>query len=288
MAPTAAAIRAAIRTLLDERGPATACPSEVARRLAPRAWRPLMPAVREVAARMQARGQLDAYQRGRPVEVATAKGPIRLRAKLAEIDYRAHPERYVIGRGEQGVLSVQPYARELVALWRFATPAAARTSARALYAAFVAFGRAGDFVGMDMARKFIQMGWTRARRYANHPSGRKYTANRKLRPIAADHLDSAKAESAAIFFAAYERARGNRRYAQLRAAWQAEVAAGATPAPAVRRPRSRTARSARPSRGGTRAAPRSARGRRPAPGTRRARRCGGGCARRSPSSGRPR
>jgi hypothetical protein len=26
-----------------------------------------------------------------------------------DIDYRAHPELYAIGRGEQGVLTVQPY-----------------------------------------------------------------------------------------------------------------------------------------------------------------------------------
>ena len=31
-----------------------------------------------------------------------------------------------------------------------------------------------DFIGMDMCRKFLEMGFTRARRYANHNSGRKY------------------------------------------------------------------------------------------------------------------
>lgn len=44
----------------------------------------------------------------------------------------------------------------------------------ASYALFLAYGREGDFVGMDMARKFLQMGMTRARRYANHRSGQKY------------------------------------------------------------------------------------------------------------------
>ena len=29
-----------------------------------------------------------------------------------------------------------------------------------------------DFVGMDMCRKFLEMGFTRARRYANHKDGR--------------------------------------------------------------------------------------------------------------------
>lgn len=36
-----------------------------------------------------------------------------------------------------------------------------------------------DFVGMDMARKFLQMGMTRAKRYANHKGGRKYSPNSK-------------------------------------------------------------------------------------------------------------
>ena len=29
-------------------------------------------------------------------------------------------------------------------------------------------------MGMDMARKFLQMGYPRSRRYTNHKSGRKY------------------------------------------------------------------------------------------------------------------
>ena len=34
--------------------------------------------------------------------------------------------------------------------------------------------RAGAFPGADMARTVLQMGWPRARRYANHKGGRKY------------------------------------------------------------------------------------------------------------------
>ena len=39
---------------------------------------------------------------------------------------------------------------------------------------FLRYKARGDFVGMDMARKFLQMGYTRSRRYANHKGGRKY------------------------------------------------------------------------------------------------------------------
>ena len=35
---------------------------------------------------------------------------------------------------------------------------------------------------MDMARKFLQMGYTRAMRYAKHKGGRKYDSNHELLP----------------------------------------------------------------------------------------------------------
>ncbi|MDQ3701273.1 MAG: DUF4385 domain-containing protein [Chloroflexota bacterium] len=113
-----------------------------------------------------------------------------------KIDYRVAPERYRIGRGEQGVLTVEPYKSELLPHWRFKTPAAARVSADRIYALFLEYQRRADFVGMDMARKFLQMGYTRARRYANHRGGRKYGADGTELPLAPDAV---KAESAAIF-----------------------------------------------------------------------------------------
>ena len=38
------------------------------------------------------------------------------------IDFRQHPELYRIGKGEQGVLLVEPYKSELLPHWRFRTP----------------------------------------------------------------------------------------------------------------------------------------------------------------------
>jgi hypothetical protein len=66
---------------------------------------------------------------------------------------------------------------------------------------------------MDMARKFIQMGVTRARRYANHASGRKYDAKRRELPRV---VDETKAASAEIFREYYEKAKANGTYARLR------------------------------------------------------------------------
>lgn len=93
---------------------------------------------------------------------------------LDTLDLRARPELYRVGRGEQGVLRVQPYKDELLPLWRFRTVEVARESAAAIRRRFDEYVADGDLVGADMARKFLQMGYTRARRYANHPGGKKY------------------------------------------------------------------------------------------------------------------
>ena len=53
-----------------------------------------------------------------------------------------------------------------------------------------------DFVGMDMCRKFLEMGFTRARRYANHKDGKKYDENGNVKPQEKDWATSEKAISA--------------------------------------------------------------------------------------------
>jgi hypothetical protein len=80
------------------------------------------------------------------------------------LNFRRHPECYRIGRGEQGVLLVEPYKSELLPHWRFQTAIIARQSAETIYALFLDYKKRRDFIGMDMARKFLQMGYTRARR----------------------------------------------------------------------------------------------------------------------------
>jgi len=89
------------------------------------------------------------------------------------VDLREHPEAYRIGRGEQGVFHAEPYKGELLPLWRYRDEAAAGGSADAIYGKFCEYRAEGDFVGMDVARKFLQMGWTRSRRYAKYRGGKK-------------------------------------------------------------------------------------------------------------------
>ncbi|MBY0457228.1 MAG: DUF4385 domain-containing protein, partial [Gemmataceae bacterium] len=98
--------------------------------------------------------------------------------------------------------------------WRFATPDVARVSSAALHRLFVEYKDNGDFVGMDMARKFIQMGYTRARRYANHKGGRKYAADGNVLPHTEDPV---KAASASIFYAVWKRVEADPGYARLKA-----------------------------------------------------------------------
>jgi len=81
---------------------------------------------------------------------------------------------YRIARGEQGVLTFEPYKSILLPYWRFKTVPIAEQSSKNLKQAFDHYVAAQDLPGADMARKFVQMGMTRAKRYANHKGGRKY------------------------------------------------------------------------------------------------------------------
>lgn len=129
------------------------------------------------------------------------------------LDLRKQPELYRVGKGEQGVLMVEPYRTEIVSHWRFKTPEIARESSEKIYEMFLEYKDQKDFVGMDMARKFLQMGITRARRYANHKSGRKYKkGTREVLPV---EVDEVKAESARIFSEKYYLAKNDEVYQAL-------------------------------------------------------------------------
>ena len=136
------------------------------------------------------------------------------------IDYRENPEMYIIGRGEQVVLLCEPYKTEICQHWRFRTPEVAFNSANKISSMFDEYLRMGDFVGADMARKFLMMGWTRARRYANHRDGKKYDDKGKIKPQESDHWTCDKAESARIFKRVYDAARTNKTYRRMVREWR--------------------------------------------------------------------
>lgn len=143
-----------------------------------------------------------------------------LHAWKPDVDYRKHPDRYRVGKGEQGVLICEPYKSELTPHWRFKTPAIAKQSSGKLYRMFRAYLKDDDFVGADMARKFLQMGYTRARRYANYKGGKKYDKDNDHAPLERGTGDPEKAESAAIFYEVWKKAEADRKYAALKKDWK--------------------------------------------------------------------
>ena len=128
---------------------------------------------------------------------------------------------YRIGRGEQGVLLVRPYTDDICAHWRFVDETTARDSSSKIYEMFLGFKTKRDFIGMDMARKFLEMGFTRARRYANHASGRKYDkVSGEVRPQEKDWRTNEKSKAAAVFKEVRDLAAYDETYQQMRKEWR--------------------------------------------------------------------
>ena len=128
--------------------------------------------------------------------------------------------RYRIGRGEQGVLLVRPYTDDICKHWKFKTPKIAEKSARVITEMFFEYLYEDDFIGMDMCRKFLEMGFTRSRRYANHKDGEKYDKYGNILPQEKDWATSDKAISAKIFKVYRDLVAKNEIYQKRRKAWR--------------------------------------------------------------------
>jgi hypothetical protein len=129
-------------------------------------------------------------------------------------------KRYRIGRGEQGVLLVRPYTDDICKHWRFKTPSEAFISSTKILFEYHVYKDKEDFVGMDMCRKFLEMGFTRARRYANHKDGKKYDKDGNVKPQEKDWATSDKAKSANIFKQARDRVTSDPIYIHMRKQWR--------------------------------------------------------------------
>ncbi len=129
---------------------------------------------------------------------------------------------YRIGRGEQGVLLVRPYTHDICRFWRFKTPDEAVRSSNKIFAMYLDYRDEKDFIGMDMCRKFLEMGFTRSRRYANHNTGKKYDDEGNVRPQEPDHMTSKYAESARIFKKVRDIVAKNDTYVKMRKEWRSQ------------------------------------------------------------------
>ncbi|WP_426329033.1 DUF4385 domain-containing protein [Pedobacter sp. R-06] len=127
-----------------------------------------------------------------------------------------------MGKGEQGVLICEPYKSEIGQYWRFKTPEVAGQSSDKIYAMFISYLNEGDFVGADMARKYLQMGFTRSRRYANYKGGKKHDPDQGYRQLERGTGEAQKALSASIFYNKWKLAEANEKYAILKKQWKNE------------------------------------------------------------------
>lgn len=133
---------------------------------------------------------------------------------------------YAIGRGETGVLTFEPYKSLILPYWAFKTVPIARNSAEILWTVFESYCQRGDFVGADMTRKFIQMGMTRSRRYANHKGGGKYGKDgEELDKWTGEDLSGKRAEkevASSIFKEYWLRCTRDGSYKDVKEKWLAE------------------------------------------------------------------
>ena len=127
---------------------------------------------------------------------------------------------YRIGRGEQGVLLVRPYTHDICRFWRFKTPDEAVRSSNKIFAMYLDYRDEKDFIGMDMCRKFLEMGFTRSRRYANHHTGKKYDDKGNVKPQEPDHATCYFAESAIIFKKVRDLVAKSPTYVTMRKKWR--------------------------------------------------------------------
>ena len=133
-----------------------------------------------------------------------------------DVDYKQNPLQYRIGRGQQGVLICQPYKNELYPLWRFKTPEKAKQSCDDIYNKFIQYLNDDDFVGADMAKKYLHMGFTRSRRYWNHSSGRKWINNGEWKVLPYDRNEKRFWISSNIFLNYWKKARTNEKDLRLK------------------------------------------------------------------------
>ena len=139
-----------------------------------------------------------------------------------DIDYRSKPDEYRVGKGEQGVLICEPYKSEIGQHWRFKTEAIAEESSEKIFNLFEDYLKADDFVGADMARKYLQMGYTRARRYANYKGGKKYDKEDDYALLERGTGDREKAAAAEVFYKRWKQAEANVQYGSMKKQWKDE------------------------------------------------------------------
>ncbi|WP_342331939.1 DUF4385 family protein [Pedobacter sp. FW305-3-2-15-E-R2A2] len=71
-----------------------------------------------------------------------------------------------------------------------------------------------------MARKYLQMGYTRARRYANYKGGKKYDKTNNHAPLDRGTGEQQKAAAADIFYEKWKLAESDPHYTRMKLEWK--------------------------------------------------------------------
>ena len=134
-----------------------------------------------------------------------------------DVDCRANPVAYEIGRGEESVFEVQPSRDELLDLWGYADRETADEARKAIYKRYLGYRAREEFVSMGMTRTYLHTGFTRAMRCARYPGGRKYTDDGTERgpTFRADHDER---EAALIYEVWWQAVENDETYQELKTA----------------------------------------------------------------------
>lgn len=98
----------------------------------------------------------------------------------------------------------------------------ATESSDKIFSMFIDYLDSDDFIGADRTRKYLQMGFTRARRYFNYKVGKKYGKEKTYQKLDRGTGDPEKAKAAAVFYKKWKDTENNKNYAQLKIKWKTD------------------------------------------------------------------
>lgn len=76
-----------------------------------------------------------------------------------DINYSKNPLKYEVTNDFGGMYTCEPYKTKLLHAWRFSTPKSAQQSAKKIKIIFLEYLACEDFVGADLARKYLKAGF---------------------------------------------------------------------------------------------------------------------------------
>ena len=131
-----------------------------------------------------------------------------------KIDYKKNPEEYSVSKGVSGVFSVSPYKDQIIKHFTFKNIEQSKASAEKIYNMFEEYRDKKDFVGMDMARKFLELGYLQSLRFSKFSGGKKYTKSGNLKR--SSYKEKEKLEISNVYKSYLDKANSDKVYKSLK------------------------------------------------------------------------